>query len=197
MFRNDKGITLTEIVVVIGITGLIIESLFLFINQGYKSWRTARDQATAQENARSALDKIVEEIREIQPSGPGGASIDSAENNSFIFYSNIDIDSDIERVRYFLEGTDFKKGVIEPVTNVNTQEITYPTANETKYLKAHYVRNIDLFSYYDKDNQQIGNDQKSNITEVHIKIVVDYDTNQPPGAITLETDANLRNKSLL
>lgn len=194
MLNNNKGITLTEIVVVIGILGLISEAVFLFISQGYKSWQMTRDQAEAQDNARMALEKIVEEIREIQPSDQGAASIEAAGDTSFIFYSNVDNDSDVEKVKYYLDGSDFKRNVIEPVGKQYT-------GNGITYLRARYVRNNDIFSFYDETNKVIAKDVNGNIpidkiSEVHIKIMVDYNPNQVPNAIILETDANLRNKRL-
>lgn len=191
--NNQKGVTIVEMIVVLGIVGLIIEGVYLFINEGYKNWRYSRDQATAQDNVRIASDRIVQEIREIQNADSGAVWIESAISSSFIFYSNVDADSDIEKVRYYLSGTDFYKGVIDPVENEG--QITYPQENEIINKRASYIRNTDIFTYYNAAGEAITDTdlQKTETKSVHIKFIVDYDTSKIPSAITLETDATLRN----
>ena len=187
--KNQKGVTIMEMIVVLGIVGLIIEGVYLFINEGYKNWRYSRDQATAQDNVRIASDRIIQEIREIQRAESGANFIESATSSSLIFYSNVDADSDIERVKYYISGTDFYKGVIDPVENEG--QITYPAGNEIVNKRASYIRNTNIFTYYDFEGSVTT--EINDIRQVHIKFVVDYDTSKIPSAITLETDATLRN----
>ncbi len=97
-----KGFTLIETLVTIGVFALISGAVFgsialLYRVQGY-TWQ----QSIAIDEARRGIETMVEEIREARYGEDGAYPIEKAENKEFIFYSDIDKDNSIERVRYFL-----------------------------------------------------------------------------------------------
>ena len=62
--KNQKGVTLIELMVVVVILSLIILGLVTFFTGGVRSWITGQNQLSAQRNARQAIDQMVREIRE-------------------------------------------------------------------------------------------------------------------------------------
>ncbi len=139
--------SLMEIVVAVAI--FTIASLIVagYITQGYRVNRFAVQQADAIEHTRKAMDAMVREIREATFSEIGNYPVAAAGNAAFTFYSDIDVDTVVERVRYFLDGASFKKGVIEPSGN----PLAYPPQNEAVIELSPYVRNgvQPVFYYYD------------------------------------------------
>ena len=190
--RKNNGVTLLELIVAIGIIALILEAVILFVSQGYKSWRYARDQSEAQNEGRMALDKIIDEIREAEKSNDGKNAIEKDGSEEIIFYSNIDSDIDKERIRYYLEDDKLKKGVTHPVNDLYSGE----GVSEINTIVANYIRNSDIFSYYGSDYPAISYpvDNIAKICLIHIKFVIDTDPNNLPEPLTLETNVVLRNK---
>jgi prepilin-type N-terminal cleavage/methylation domain-containing protein len=64
LISNKKGFSLIEMMVVVGILGLIVLGLVTFFTGGARSWISGQSQLEAQRNARQAMDIMVREIRE-------------------------------------------------------------------------------------------------------------------------------------
>ncbi len=97
-----KSFTLVETLVTILIFGLIIGVVFASMTGIYKTRTYAWQQSVAIDEAQRGIRTMVREIREARPGDDGSYPIKEAGDKEFIFYSDIDKDGDIERVRYFL-----------------------------------------------------------------------------------------------
>ena len=147
-----KGFTLIETIVTIVIFALAMGAVSGFIVMGYRTQSYTWQQSVAIGEARRGIETMVKEIREARGGDDGSYIIEKAEDFQFIFYSDIDDDGKTERVRYFVEGSDFKKGVIDPTG----WPIKYPKENEVVTILSQYVRNQPpIFRYYDGDGQPI------------------------------------------
>ena len=136
---------------------------------------------------------MVRDIREATYSDEGSYPIISADFNSFYFYSDIDRDSNVERVKFYLDGSLFK----EEITKSSGDPLTYEESGETSIISAN-VRNIeqgvDVFSYYDDEGVEITD--FSDVTEisfVKVNLIVNADSNRKPNEFTLRSSATLRN----
>jgi len=195
-YNQKSGFTLIEVLVSIFILTLIGLAATSFFKDIFSYNRIISGSLTAQDEARRALKTMSAEIRTASPSSLGAYAITQVATSSLIFYSNIDDDSFKERVRYFLDGTTLKKGIIKP----SGSPLIYNPANETISELVHDMANavIPIFSYYDTDYD--GTTQPltepiniSAVRLVKITIVIDKDSTQPPGPMTLTTQINMRN----
>lgn len=193
--KNSKmGFTLIEIVVVLGIIGIIGTIVYQFVVSGNEIFIQSRDQALAQDTLRKVTDSIAKELRKAQNADNGAYLLEDGDKQFIIFYSDIDNDGQQERVRYFINGIDFQKGVIEP-TGIPVQ---YPQENENITTVVSNIRNSAIFSYFDEN--YTGSEDPlpdpldvSKVRLVHIKFDADIDPNQPPASITIETSVMIRN----
>jgi len=101
----SEGFTLIETLVAIAIFVLITTALFGSVVNLYQTNAFVWQQAQAIDEARRGVKVMIREIREARAGGDGSFAIAEAEDNEFIFYSDIDKDDEVERVRYFLGGT--------------------------------------------------------------------------------------------
>ena len=62
--EEQRGFSLIEMMIVVGVLGLITLGLVTFFMGGTKSWVAGQSQLEAQRNARQAMDRMVREIRE-------------------------------------------------------------------------------------------------------------------------------------
>src|SRR3970040_2041150 len=79
------------------------------------------------------------------PAENGAYPLAQADAQTVTFYSDIDGDGTFERVRYFLDGTTLRRGVIEQTT---TQPVTYPPASEIVADVVRYLVPGTIFTYY-------------------------------------------------
>src|SRR3989344_1717859 len=194
--RAPAGLTILEIVIAIAIFTTATLIIAGYIVQGYRVNRFAMEQADALEHARRAIDSMAKEIREADISDLGSFPIASATNQSFSFYSNLDGDSAVEKIRYFLEGTDFKKGIIEPGGN----PLAYNPAGEQITIISRYVRNgaDPIFNYYDGNYPSstaplAAPANPNQVKLIQLSLRVNIDPSTAPNDLTLNTFVQIRN----
>lgn len=190
--RKLKGFTLIETVVAIGLSSLVLMAVFGFVYYFYRTSGYNLSQMSAVNSARKGMETMVRETREATYSDEGAYPIKQAQSQSFIFYSDIDKDNNVERVRYFLEESNLKKGVLKATGDPPK----YLEENEKIRILSQDVRNGGeaIFNYYDKDNNLVADlDKYTDIKLIKIKLIVNIDPNRPPGEFTLQSNAQLRN----
>lgn len=193
---NKKGFTILEAIVAVAIFALLaiaIISLYLFSDY---SKNVVWEQLSTQNEGRKTAQDFGNELRTAKISGVGAYPLESAASQQIIFYSDIDADGLAERVRYFKDATNFKKGVIEP----SGSPISYNPANEAVTIIAHDVANGSdpVFYYYDENFS--GSEeplvQPINVTQVRvvkISLILEEDPNMSPVPFRIEAKTMIRN----
>ena len=97
-----KGFTLIETLIAIFVFTLAMGAVAGFIVLFYRTHSYAFQESTAIDEARRGIETMVKEIRAAKTGDNGAYPIEIADDKQFIFYSDIDNDGKIERVRYFL-----------------------------------------------------------------------------------------------
>jgi type II secretory pathway pseudopilin PulG len=193
----QKGLSLIESLVTLAIFILVLAGVVELVLGGYRAYYYTFQQAQAISEARYGVETMVKEIREARAGDDGSYIIEKAEDYEFIFYSDIDKDGDTERVRYFLEGSDFKKGVIDPTGDppVYITDPEDPEYSEKIFILSKYVRNQPpIFHYFDGSLQELPPPARLKDTKLmRVYLVVNIDPNRPPQDFVLESDVQLRN----
>ncbi|MFH1462364.1 MAG: hypothetical protein ABIG08_01525 [bacterium] len=97
-----KSFTLIETLIAIAVFVIVLGAVSGFIIMAYRTHSFTWQQSIAIDEARKGVDTMVKEIRGARAGEDGSFPIEKAEDKEFIFYSDIDKDGEIERVRYFL-----------------------------------------------------------------------------------------------
>jgi hypothetical protein len=199
IINSSKGFSLIETITTVFIFTLSLGLLSAFIINIYRAYGYNFEQIQAINESRKGIEMMVKEIREAKYGDDGSYPLKEAGDFQFIFYSDIDQDIVTERVRYFLEGSNFKKGIIEP----SGDPPQYVLANETITLISANVRNSvpgPIFTYYNGDwpNDTINNPLPTltRLTEtklMHVYLKININPNRPPDDFELESDAQVRN----
>jgi len=148
-FKYISGFTLIELLismVLIGVLGLAFVSLQSLIS---KNQVLIWNNYIAVDDANISVKQMVKEIRTARNGDNGAYPMEAAHDFELIFFSDIDSDGASERVRYYLDGTQFYKGIVEPVG----YPVTYPLVNEKLFTITDNVRNgiTPVFTYYNGD----------------------------------------------
>lgn len=187
-----KGLTLIETIMTIAIFTIAIGVISSLIVMGYRTQSYTLEQSAAIAEARGGVETMVKEIREARPGDDGAYIIEKAEDFQFIFYSDIDKDTVTERVRYFIQGTDFKRGVINPTS----WPIQYPLVSEEISILSRYVRNQPpIFHYFNGDGNEITElpARLKDTKLMKVYLVINVDPNRPPQDFVLESSVQIRN----
>jgi len=172
--------------VLVAMLGMIILVLnkTLFVN------RYAIEQGLNTYSIDSSLKNFSRYLREARQSDAGDYLINKVENFELVFFSNVDDDGAIERVRLFLEDRQLKMGLAESAGF----PAVYPTEDEEiKIIGTGIVNTEDqpLFYYYNRDypTDQITNPLQGSIFPQDISLVkIDVYANIEPG----HTPENMR-----
>ena len=191
--RAQRGLTMIEALVWIAVFTAamlaIVSSLLYF----YRTNSYAIEQATATASAQRGLEQMMRTIREGAYSSEGAFPIVSVAADDFIFYADIDSDALIERVHYYISGTDLIRGVTEASGNPPSY-----TGGETTTVISEYVRNVaqglTTFRYYDELGSEITNYANwTAVRFVKVTLAVNVNIATLPNQLTLNSSAAIRN----
>jgi hypothetical protein len=191
--KHARGITFIEVLVWVTVFTFAMLAITSTLITFYRSNAYTIEQGLAVESARRGMARTVREMREIQYASNGAYPIVSIAQDSFTFYSDVDSDTAIERVRYVVEGTDFVRYVLDPTGD----PLAY-TGTETSSVVSDEVRNlgnnITTFTYYDTDGAVITDYSRAvYVRFVRLDLVVNVNPNRLPNELTLRSSATLRN----
>lgn len=195
--NKNKGFTLIETMLALAIIIAISIAVGTFQTNIFRFNKYTKDVIESAQDSRAIIATIVKEMRSMSPSNNGSYPISSVATSSITFFSDVDGDTKMEQVRYFLSGTSLKKGVIvatgnPPVYNTNSEVITtlaYNIKNSTS---------TSLFEYYDTNYAGTSTplSYPINITSIRLirtNLLIDADPNRSPVPRMYTSTATLRN----
>lgn len=145
---NQHGFTLIEMVVSLGIFTILSLGVIGLVGFMFTGSNQQANLITDNDQGRRMAFGIIGELRNATTSATGAYSLDTVSDQQLIFYSNVDNDNNIERVRYYLSNGKMYRGVVDPTGSPPV----YNTGNETSKVVQNNVANgasIPLFYYYD------------------------------------------------
>ena len=192
-YPRSRGMTMIEVIVWVSVLAMVLLALTTSLLYFYRVNKYAIEQASAVLSAQHGVEKVIRTIREAAYSSQGAFPVVSIGANDFVFYSDTDADSLIEKVHYYVSGT----GLMEGITNAIGDPPVY-TSPEVLSTISDYVRNLDqgvaTFRYYDVSGAEITNyTQWEKVRFVKVSIAVNVDPNKLPSQLILNSSAAMRN----
>lgn len=192
-----SGFTLVEILMSVAILSILVLIASTFQKDVFSLNSSLQSGLNAQIDARHVLKVMITELREIGPSALGAYPIETASSTGITFYSDIDNNGVKDKIRYFLDGRDIKRGVIVPSGN----PVVYDGLNEklTTLISDFMASSTrPLFEYY--TSSYTGNSPPMPypidiqlIRLIKITAIIDKDPNRSPGELIISSQVNLRN----
>lgn len=192
--RFRAGFTLIETLMVIGLTavvGLAISNMILFT---YRTNTYLYQQSAATDNARRGLDPALQNLREATYAADGSYPLSAAATSSVTFFSDVDVDGSVEKIRYYLSGTTFYRTITNPAGSppsyVGQAAATSTIASYVKNFSA----NASVFRYYDSTGAELAAPiDVAEVRSISISVMVDVDPNRTPTTYSLTGSATFRN----
>lgn len=191
--RAERGFTGLEVLIWVAVFSVVLGTIVSSTIYFYRVNRYTLSQATSVTSGQRGLEGMMRTIREAAYASDGAYPIISIATSSFSFYADIDTDAQIEKLRYFLQGTNLYEGVVEP-----TGDPPVYTGTEVTSTIAENVRNIasatSTFRYFnDAGSLMTDYTQVDDVRFVTVNLIIDSDTAVLPDAITLRSSAGMRN----
>ncbi|PIT92090.1 MAG: hypothetical protein COU08_04535 [Candidatus Harrisonbacteria bacterium CG10_big_fil_rev_8_21_14_0_10_42_17] len=193
---TNRGFTLIEVALVVGILLIVGGTAALLQRDFFRLNSYFQQSLLSQQEAVKAIRTMVKEIRASNIADNGAYQIKTASDNALTVYTDTNSDNIREEVRYYLENTNLKKGIIIPTGN----PVIYDPANE---VLTTMVRNIaptttPLFTYFDNmftgtQTPMISPINASDVRLIEIRFAIDRDPNQLPEPLEFKTKVFLRN----
>ncbi len=188
-----RGMTLIETLVWISMFTATMIAIVSSVLYFYRTSNFTIQEATAVTSVQRALDVMVRTIREASYASNGAYPVLAIATSSMTFYAEIDGDSGVERVRYYLFDKNLVRCVIEP-----TGDPVVYTASEATSSLAEMVRNntenVSVFTYFDESGAQISDyTDTAAVRFVTIFLTVDIDPDRTPTTTKMRSSAALRN----
>jgi len=178
MTNNQKGFTLLEIIIAVFLFSSIVGLISIFFVYFFKNYSFSFEEQQSVGQGQQTISQMVREIRKAQIGDNGAWPIIKTEDAEFTFYADVDGDVKAEQVRYFLDGGNLNRGVIES----SGSPPTYSPQNETIATLTSSINATAsaVFTYYNGDwpSDQINNplapsDRILNTRYVLITIMLD------------------------
>ena len=145
--ENRKAFSLIELLVSIGIFLLAIAGITYLVFIAYNYYRFIFNQAEILGTIEKSVNLMSKEMREMRQADSGAFSIGQAQDDTIVFYSNVDNDPDVERIRYFTSSKCLKREVVKPTGDP-------PQYLDTGEQTSNITCNVDnypsepIFTYY-------------------------------------------------
>ncbi|MEK7552678.1 MAG: hypothetical protein AAB505_01050 [Patescibacteria group bacterium] len=192
--KHKLGFGLLEFLVTLGIFVIIIVVLTSFQTNIFSQNNLLNNSLVADSEMRTAMKRLIAELRGAAQSDTGAYQLAVASGSTMTFYSDIDSDGLHEQLRYFVDGTTLKRGVIKPTGS----PLAYVSGNEqvTSLIK-NLANPTQVFSYYDdnytgSESALVAPIDIPNVRLAKITFTVDADPTRPPAPLTLTSQVAIR-----
>lgn len=165
---SQSGFTLIEMLISISIFTVITYALIVLVSNILVSTGKQTGLLADSDQARKVGSTVTFELRNAETASTGAYSLDTAAPQTLTFYSNIDGGTDVEKLRYYVQGDKLYKGI----TKYNGS--SYPSASEkiTEVQRNLLNSTSTIFTYYDGSyagsSTQASLVQPVNVTQVKI-----------------------------
>ncbi len=193
--QKNSGMTLVEMVVVIGIYTILLLVITNSIFSIYQYNAYAIEQAGEIDNARRGMTQWNRDAKEMNVAEDGTFPVRVIQPHRFGYFSDTDADSTVEYVEYVLASTTVTKYTYNATGTPLTYNFSTPDSSE---VLSRFVQNIlqgtSTFFYYDDSGNQLGTSSPLlDVRYIQAQIIVNIDPERSPGEFMLRSSIAPRN----
>jgi len=188
--------SLVEMLVVVSIFSIAMLALMTSVSTLYRANSYAIAQAYEIFNARSGVQTLVRDMREMSFADDGSFPLARKEAHLIGFYSDIDRDASVEYVEYeLISSTNLIKRIYNASNTIPMYNLSSP--DET-IVVSEYIQNIvfgtPTFVFFDGvGNEVVSSGSVTDVQYIQSQVIVNVDAARNPGQFMLRGSAALRN----
>jgi prepilin-type N-terminal cleavage/methylation domain-containing protein len=185
--RTNTGFSLIEMLIAMSLFATLMVMSGDYIINAFRATRFHEEQETALQNARRGVEFFTKEVRGANSTVRGNYPLVSASANLMTFYTDEDMDDQMEKVTYTQVNGTLYKVVRQP--GILNDYLTTPATSTISI----YITNgaTPTFTYY--DNDYAVTNVINRIRLVKVILIVNVTPETAPNDYYLESDVHLRN----
>jgi prepilin-type N-terminal cleavage/methylation domain-containing protein len=192
---TQKGMTLVEMLIAIGIYTVLLLAINNSITSLYQNNAYALEQANEVDNARRGVTQWNRDAKEMITGEDGTWPVAVIGEHRLGYYSDTDQDDSVEYVEYILAATTLRKFTYNPTGSPATYDLTTPDSEE---ILSEYVQNIEqatsTFFYFDNNGTQLTSTSPViDVRYMQMQVIVNIDPDRNPGEFMLRSSLAPRN----
>jgi prepilin-type N-terminal cleavage/methylation domain-containing protein len=196
--KSQRAFTLVEVIVVVGLLALFVGLIGEFQAKIFKFNGAFQGGNFVGTDSQNIIKSIAGEIRSMSPSSAGAYPIENAGTSTFSFFNDVDNDGLKERIRYFVEDSTLKRGLIKPSGN----PMTYNSDSEKFVILMSNVQNLNttpIFNYYNSNYSESNTTPLAlpvnilDIRLVEINVILGVDASKLLTPVNVSTKVSIRN----
>lgn len=192
-----RGFTLLELVIALFLFSTIVALVAMFFVYFFKDYSFSFEEQQEIGQAQQILTQMIREIRKAQIGDNGAWPLITTDNNALTFYADVDGDLRAEQIRYFVDGTNLKRGVIKSTGS----PLSYPPQSE---VQATLVSSINttasgIFAYYNGNwpsdqvnNPLVPSQRILNTRYILVTIMIDVAKNFSAAPFQIQSGVTIR-----
>jgi type II secretory pathway component PulJ len=195
---QQEGFTIIEVLVTLFITSMLLVGIISLVSSILTGSGKQETLLYNADQARRLSFQFKQELRNAYASSVGSYAIDTAQSQQLIFYTNIDSDVGMERVRYFIQNGSLRRGVVDPTGSPLTYNFGSEVVREIQNNVANQA--TPLFYYYDNTYDGTTDNfltQPVNVTDVrYVKLnlmITNKGGTSGTGIFTVTAGSTIRN----
>ena len=192
--QKNRGFSIPEVLITSLLVVLVSTGFWAMFKNTFSVSRRLQANLSIQQELQIFSRRFSAELRSAAPSETGSYAIATASSTDLTFYTDADNDGTTERIHYFVQGGQFKKGVLDPTGS----PLAYTGTESVRTL----VRNViatstPTFSYYDTNYSGTTTPLTQPVTVstirlIKLTLVVDDNVAQAPDAFVSTTQVSIR-----
>ncbi len=192
--RDDTGFTLTELLVVTLLMGMVLGLVFLVMGAVSATADSLEARTIATDENRMAMDQITRELRQAQEIVEGDGVFLRAQPRQCAFYADVDHDGVPELVEYRVQGQTMYRSEARSEVAVPPYTFGQPGADTVvaQSLSSGFTGNV--FTYYDSEDPagEVSSGHSEDISAVKLRLVTGKTVNKKTAFVDLSTWVKIR-----
>jgi len=193
--KSQKGMTLVEMLVVIGIFTILVIAITTSISDLYRQTAYSIEQTGEIDSARRGMIQWNRDVKEMTTAEDGTFPVAVIDEHRFGYYSDTDQDQSVEYIEYILATTTLTKYTYDPTGTPPTYNLA---SSDRQNILSEYVQNIlqgtSTFMYYDNNGNQLSSTSPLiSVRYIKAQLIVNIDPDRSPGEFMLRSGIAPRN----
>ncbi|MFA7314572.1 MAG: type II secretion system protein [Candidatus Magasanikbacteria bacterium] len=199
MILTKKAFSLIEVLITLAIFSIVTAGAFWIVIVSSRDGAIIWEQLVTQNEGKKAVEHVINYVRKAETSSAGAYALDTADPYDLIFYANVDNDSMVEKVEFWVDdGGIFKQTITKPSSTASTNmyengtpQTTDLANNLTNFINEPHV---PVFLYYDESytgtQQDLG--ENFNLTDVRmVKIQLELEKDPAKAPVPLHVESTV------
>lgn len=194
MMRRDEGTTLTELLVVTMLMGMVLSLVFMMMGAVTKMADGMEARSVATDDGRMAMDRMTRELRQAMEVSDGAGVFTVMAARQCTFYADVNQDGRPERISYRVSSNNLIRTMTSATNSVPPYTFSTTPSTEVVMSTVDPLWTAALFTYYDNADPPavVASPNYADVSAVSLRLVNAVTVNRSKYSVTQATWIKIR-----